>query len=150
MIKSVLLAVWIAAVSLGSAYGVLKMQTAKKSEEKHEDGLLSKVEYVKPNEISVPMIIDGRVTGYVIARFVFAINSEALNKGSVPPDFFLIDEAFKIIYEGQIIDFKSIKKQDLPQVAINIKKSINKRMEAELVKDVLIQELKYIPSDGVR
>lgn len=148
MIKALLLAVWVSAVSLGAVYGVFIMQI--KEAEKRKEGEPSGIEYVKPEEISVPMIIRGKVAGYVIAQFVFTADSGLLKKLSVPPDYFFNNEAFNVVYESKVIDFTRIKKQNLPKVAIKIKKNINKRMESNIVRDVLIQQLKYIPKASVR
>lgn len=148
MIKPLLLAVWVSAVSLGAVYGVFIMQT-NEGEHKKEEGA-REIEYVKPEEISVPMIVDGKVTGYVIAQFAFTTDSELLKKLSVSPNYIFNNEAFNVIYESKVIDFTRIKKHNLPAVAVKIKKNINKRMQSKFVKDVLIQQLKYIPESSVR
>lgn len=149
MIKPLLLAAWVSVVSLGSAYGVMLLQ-ASEAEEKKEDGLLGEVEYVMPKEISVPVIVDGQVTGYVLAQFVFTVDSELLKKLSLPPNYLLNDEAFKVIYDGKVMDFMRIKKQNLPALAAKIIGNLNKRMNSEFVKDVLIEQLKYLPKSAIR
>lgn len=148
MIKPLLLAVWVSVVSLGAVYGVFIMQTKEGGNKKDEGAV--EIEYVKPEEMSVPMIVNGKVTGYVIAQFAFTTDSELLKKMSIAPDYIFNNEAFNVIYESKIMDFTRIKKHNLPAVAVKIKKNINKRMQSEFVKDVLIQQLKYIPQDSVR
>jgi hypothetical protein len=148
MIKPLLLAVWVSAVSLGAVYGVFMMQTKEDIHNKEKGS--GEIEYVKPEEISVPMIVDGKVTGYVIAQFAFTTDSELLKQLSVSPDYIFNNEAFNVIYESKVIDFTKIKKHNLPAVAVKIKKNINKRMQSEFVRDVLIQQLKYVPKSSVR
>ena len=39
--------------------------------------------------LSVPMVSDGEVKGYIIAQFVFTVDGVILRKLSVPPDIFI-------------------------------------------------------------
>ena len=62
----------------------------------------------------------------------------------------LLDEAFKVIYAGEAIDFRNIKKQDLAAMLKSIGDGVNKRFETPLVESVLIQELNYVSKAEAR
>ena len=69
---------------------------------------------------------------------------------TIKPDAILMDEAFKTIYAGETIDFRNIKKQDLPALLKAIGDNANQRLSAPMVQDVLIQELNYVPKAEAR
>lgn len=158
MIKLIIAGLWVCLVTLGSAYGAVYWQTAQhppthESAQKSNDhghGASGGKETLKTRMISVPVIADGAVQGYVMAQFVFVADSKAMKEMAVKPDLFLLDEAFKTIYSGEAGDFRKLKKQDLGVLVKKIGENANKRMGVNVVEDVLIQELNYIPKDRVR
>jgi hypothetical protein len=163
MIKLIIAGVWVCLVTLASTYAAVSWQTAPRAAE-HESaqkghgggaeaakgGHGGSTESVKSRMISVPVIIDGAVQGYVMAQFIFVVDAKAMKQMSVKPDLFLLDEAFKTIYAGDVGDFRKLKKQDLGALSKDIAENANKRLGVRIVEDVLIQELNYIPKDRVR
>jgi hypothetical protein len=96
------------------------------------------------------MIADGAVQGYISAQFVFTVDAKTVRQLSVPPDPFVVHEAFRRIYSEERIDFKNMKKQDLVPLLKAIKQDVNERMQANIVQDVLIEEFNYISKDDLR
>lgn len=160
MIKLIIAGVWVCLVTLASTYAAVSWQTAPRAAELAQKGHGSgtesakghggSTEAVKSRMISVPVIIDGAVQGYVMAQFIFVVDAKAMKQMSVKPDLFLLDEAFKTIYAGDVGDFRKLKKQDLGALSKGIAENANKRLGARVVEDVLVQELNYIPKDRVR
>lgn len=150
MIKLILSGIWICLVTLLSTYAAVSWHTAhatKPETSKHAGGGL---ETMKTKMISVPVVADGAIHGYVIAQFLFTADAAIMKRMSVKPDVFLQDEAFRVIYGGQSIDFRHFKKQDLPGLAKQIAEGVNQRMGVAVVHDVLVQELSYIDKSEVR
>jgi hypothetical protein len=144
MIKLLAVGLWACAVSLGATFGILewkKMQLAAPSVDEHA----GKLEEVHTKPINVPIISDGAVQGYIVAQFVFAVDSKLLHELSVNPEIYLLDEAFKTIYAGEKVNFRQLKRQDLPALAKELGENVNKRIGAPMVKDVLIDQLSYVP-----
>ena len=100
--------------------------------------------------ISVPVVGDGAIHGYVMAQFIFNVNVATAKRLPIKADMLLLDEAFKTIYAGDVVDFRHFRKQDLSRLSKGIAENANKRFGMQLVEDVLIQELNYIPKDQVR
>jgi hypothetical protein len=152
VIKTIALGFWICLVTLvatwvGATYlGAGKTDAASPAGEQFLGGLAE----VKPRPVSVPMIVDGAIQGYVMAQLAFTVKKETLEKLSVKPDVFIVDEAFKTIYEGEAVDFKRLKKQDVDGIAKRIKDAVNKRFGSAFVEDVLFEDLNYIPMEKVR
>jgi hypothetical protein len=149
MIKMLVSGVWVCVVTLASAYAAFTWQTSARSE--HGSKVFgSGLETVRTRMISVPVIIDGAIQGYVMAQLIFTIDSKTLKDMPIKPDIYLLDEAFKTIYGEGTIDFRQAKKADLGALSKKIADSANKRFGSRLVEDVLIQEMNYLSKDAVR
>lgn len=149
MIKTVLTGVWICVVTLASLYFVMVWQGGKNASAQ-PDKFFGGLDYVKTNTVSVPIIDDGEVAGYVLARFVYLADGRKLKKLSVPAELILIDEAFQTIYAGSLKSFKRIEKYDLAALTNKMKDSANKRFETKLIEDVLIESISYVPKSEAR
>jgi hypothetical protein len=149
VIKLILSGLWVCLVTLASTYAAVSWHTSKapKAEGQKQLGGLDSV---KTRMISVPIVADGTIQGYVMAQFVFTADATVMKRLSVKPDVFLLDEAFKVIYGGQTVDFRHFKKQDLPALSRQIAENVNKRLGVALIDDVLVQELNYVPKENVR
>ena len=161
MIKLILVGVWVCVVTLASSYAAVTWRAGSGSghdsgkghgNNGHGGGHKSDggAEHVRPKMISIPIIADGAVQGYVVAQFIFTVDTTELKRLPVVPEPLLLDEAFKSIYAGETIDFRRFKRQDLPALGKKIQAGANKRFGSPLVQDVLIQELNYVPKDEAR
>lgn len=154
MIKLLLVGLWACAITLSSCWAVVSWTAASKpAEAGHGHGAEksgSAFEHVRTKMISVPIIAEGAIQGYVIAQFIFSIDATQLKQLTIRPEAILLDEAFKVIYAGEAIDFRNIKKQDLPAMLKSINDGVNKRFGSQVVESVLIQELNYISKAEAR
>jgi hypothetical protein len=152
VIKTIALGFWICLVTLVATWagatflGASKSDAAAPATEKFFGGLAE----VKPRPVSVPMIVDGAIQGYVMAQMAYTAKKETLDRLSVKPDVFIVDEAFKAIYEGEAVNFKHLKKQDVDAMALRIKENVNRRFGSAFVEDVLFEDINYIPMERVR
>lgn len=151
MIKLFLVGIWVCAVTLGAGYAAVWWQTPHTAAHGagHEKAFAA-VEAIKARMISVPMIADGVIHGYVMAQFTFMADVKASKALSVKPEPVFIDEAFKTIYTTDSIDFRNMRKQDLPGLAKRIIENSNRRLGVPILEDVLIVELNYVPKDRTR
>jgi hypothetical protein len=123
---------------------------AKKGHDSKSAALPDGMEAIKTRMISVPVVADNAVQGYVMAQFAFIVDGKVMEQLAIKPDVFLVDESFKAIFEGSSIDFRRFKKQDLRGLTKEIAGNVNKRLGVRLIDDVLVQELNYIAKDQVR
>ncbi len=149
MVKIVLAGVWATVVALGAFYGAVlfRSDAAAKIEPKP---LFSKLEQLKTDVISVPMLSNGKVEGYVLARFAYLVDSDMLKKLTVEPGPILLDSAFRTIYASPVSDFRRIEKYDLKKLTGRLKKAVNEKLGVELVRDVLIDSINYVARDEIR
>jgi hypothetical protein len=150
MIKPILTGVWVCAATMGSAYLGAVWQRPAAVSEPHDHGASSDLALMRTRMISVPVVADGAIRGYVVAQFAFTAPAKLMKQMSVKPDLYVLDEAFQLIFSGEMIDFRQFKKQDLPALGRKIAENVNKRLGVRVVEDVLIQELNYVPKDSVR
>ena len=149
MIKLFMSGAWVCLITLAAAYGISQWVASGGKLMVRKD-YLEGLEYEKTRMINVPMIADGAVQGYIAAQFVFTVDAKTVRQLSVPPDPFVVHEAFRRIYSEERIDFKNLKKQDLVPLLKGIKQDVNERMQANIVQDVLIEEFNYISKDDLR
>jgi hypothetical protein len=140
---------WICLVTALSSYAATfwyKQDANESPGEKLFGGLQS----VQTNIISVPVIADGAVQGYVLAQFTFTIKSDVMKRMSVKPDIFLLDAAFRSIYSADAAELRGARKQDLQVMTAAIKSRVNERFGKDLVEDLLIEKFTFVPKDEVR
>lgn len=150
MIKYILFGLWICAVTLGSSYAMIAWQAQQESPNAEADKPQIKIEQVQTKRISVPVMANGNLKGYVLAQFVFHVDGDAMHSMTVKPDIYLVDEAFKVIYSGSAIDFRNPSKPDFAALGRTIKDNVNARFGGNFVQEVLVQELSYLPQDRLR
>jgi hypothetical protein len=152
MIKPILTGMWVCAVTMGAAYVGATWQRPAAAASDHRPGRHASGDLAptKTRMISVPVVADGAIRGYVVAQFAFLASAKVVKHLPVKPDLFVVDEAFQLIFSGEMIDFREFKKQDLPALGKKITENVNKRLGERVVEDVLVQELNYVPKDNVR
>lgn len=146
--KLLVTGLWICAVTIASCYGAVTWGGglfAKKTE-----AYLEGLQYQKLAPINIPMIAEGRVQGYVIAVLVFTADARLMHTLPVPPNAFVVDEAFRQIYADPNLDFRKLAKYDITKRLAEVRGAVNARLGAEVVKDVLVDEMNFVPKRDVR
>jgi hypothetical protein len=149
MIKVILSALWICIITLVSSYAAVlwKTQTAIAGT---DEGGLTGLNYTKTAPINVPIIEEGAINGYVVAQFVYTADAGALKQLSVPPDAFILDEAFRTIFSDDRIDFEHLERFDLATLTKNLATGVNTRFGSDIVQDVLVEQFTFVTKDEVR
>src|SRR5262245_9878180 len=102
MMKTLFVGLWACAASLGAAYGVIHWKQNQSGAEGEHEAI--KLQEVRSKAINVPIIADGTVQGYIIAQFVFTVDSKIMHDMPINPEAYLLDEAFKTIYAGEKVN----------------------------------------------
>jgi hypothetical protein len=149
VIKLILSALWICVIALASSYVAASWKSQAALVATGDDAL-SGLNYTKTLPINVPMILGGEIKGYVVARFVYTADAAVQKSLSVPPDVFILDEAFRTIFSDKRIDFEHLEKFDLALLTKNLRESANARFGTDLIQDVLIDQFTFVTKDEVR
>ncbi|MBE7201484.1 MAG: hypothetical protein INR70_27280 [Parafilimonas terrae] len=97
--------------------------------------------------MSVPMISDGSVRGFVTAQFAYTVDADVLKTLKVPPEIYLLDEAFRSIYTDEALDFRHLERYDVKKLTTHLVESTNAHLGVPLVKEILIDNFTYVDKD---
>jgi hypothetical protein len=149
MIKFVVAAIWIAAATIGSVY--YSFSTAQKTPtEETPASLLGGLDYVQTDIISVPVFRNGDIYGYFLGRLVYTIEPEQAKKLPVPVEPLLTDEVYTWLYGNPQIDLTKRAGLDLEAFRTGIHDTVNERLGAEVIHDVLIEQLDFLTKEEIR
>jgi len=143
MIRLVLAGLWVCILTAGTSYAVAYWKengTALSAKDEYLEGL----QHLKTRVLSVPMVENGAVQGYIVARFAYTVEAKTMHQLAVPPEPYVVDEAFRRIYADERLDFRKLARYDLSILTAAIKQRVNERMQAEIVQDVLIEDFNYV------
>ena len=154
MIRLAVSCIWICLVTAASAFvgtsWKVNHAAAGESPEAHggphDDG---KAQTKKTRPVNVPVIADGAVQGYIVAQFVYTVDPVVAKQLTVPPEAFLLDEAFKRFYSDDKLDFKHLERYDIDRLTKDLVRAVNARLGANVLKDVLIDEFNYVSKDEI-
>jgi hypothetical protein len=151
MIKIIAIGAWVCAVSLGSSFLVASLQAGPAPAEAHaEPTYFQGLDYRKTEDITVPMISDKGLEGYVLARFVYTIDGKTFSELKVPPDPFISDSAFRRIYSLDGFSFDQPQRFDLKALTAQVREDVNAAFKKDLVEEVLVDKFDYIRRNEVR
>lgn len=149
MMRFVFIGAWVLLIALGSSYASAYWA----SRAGHADAkppALAGLEYRRLPIVTVPMIIDGTVKGYVLAKLVFTADSGALRSLSVDPSVFVVDAAFGEIYMNGRVESGRLSKYNLQDMLGRIKAAVNARINGPVLHDVLVDSINYIDKADMR
>ncbi|MYZ46953.1 hypothetical protein E4O86_04415 [Rhizobiales bacterium L72] len=139
---------WICLVTLAASYAAMEWKLGAEARAE-TGGAAQHLALEKTRPISVPIIADGALQGYVVASFTVTLDSERSASLPVPSLAFVTDEAFRAIYADPTLDFRHLDRYDLAALTRRIAESVNARLAAEIVADVLVEEFNYVPASAV-
>ncbi|WP_269581828.1 hypothetical protein [Roseibium sp. Sym1] len=148
MIKIVAAGLWMSATMLASGYGTTQYLAAQKRVGDTEPSFVG-LDYETVDPVNVPILADGVLQGYVVIKMVFTADGDTLRRLPVPPHPFLIDEAFRVLYSDETLDFRGLERYDLETFKNRLKQSTNARLGQDIVHDVLVEEFNYFDKADV-
>lgn len=140
--------IWVAAVTAGAAYVSAGIMSAPPAPDNGES--LPQLEQLSTEMTSVPVIRNGAVSGYIIIQLNFAVNKEAKEQSHADPTPFLIDAAFRAVYQNPQADFQRLRASDIDKLTEAVKAEANKRLPGNMVHEVLIQQLNFVRKEDIR
>jgi hypothetical protein len=149
MIKFVAAGLWLCAVTVGAVFFSFQMSTAS-SNPQPPAPLLGGLDYVGTPVISVPVLTDKGIVGYVLARIVFTGEPAELRKLSVPAETLFADQLYTYLFSNPSLDFTQVKTLDLDALRTGIRDSINKRVGEDLIKEVMVEQIDFLSKDEIR
>ena len=147
MIKLVALAAWVCVVCFGANYAMSSWVSAPRAEKpKSREG--ERVELKGTAPITVPIIRDNRLQGYLVMRLSYG--AQDLAKVVSDPEAVIEDEVFRAIYSDNDIDLDHIKKIDFAPLLADAAKRVAERMKLPEPPRILMPELNYVYQNDVK
>lgn len=151
MIKFIVAALWISIATTGALLFAFQ-SSQQEHEEKAQDGEATPfkgLDYVKTGIISVPVFDKGRVHGYFLARLVYVAEGKRLAELKLPAEALLSDFVYGHLYANPALDFTSRDRFDIDAFRETVRAGVNTRLGEELIREILVEQLDYLPKDEV-
>jgi len=149
MIRIIAIGLWICAVAFGSLYFSFQKGMLPSDEVATSPAGFGGLDYVKTDVMSVPIIANGSVAGYIVTQLVYTLDSNIRKKLTVPLEFFISDEIFRKFY-GSYSDTKDVEKVSFEDVRASIITDINSRFPEPVIQDLLVEQFNYISAAEIR
>lgn len=152
MIRSALVGLYVCAVTVGAVWAGTQWPLGSADSKTADEGkkYQGKLAHVKLKPMSVPVVSDGKVAGYIVTTLSYTAPAEALKPLSVKPDVFLADAVLAGIYTGRALDIKKLDRESWGGLAATVKEAVNARYGSAILHDVVLEEFGYVPLDTVR
>ena len=149
MVKLIFVGIWVAIVALGSVYFSIQMS---KGPDPAEEAAKKKAiqELVRGEVTTFPVIRDGRVEGYFVARTSYIVDKTKVESVTLPIPVLVTDELYTALVGDSVIRVAENKNFDLKAFRERIKSAINKRLEQDVVLDVIIEQVDYLSKEDIR
>ncbi len=142
MIKTLFIGVWACLITVAASYGVTQFLHARAQRAAPAEA--ATLETRKTKEINIPIIRDGAVKGYVVTQLSYIVDVAVSKKQPVEPDAFVVDEAFRYIFDDDKIDFAHLDKLELDKMTRALTLRVNNRMKAEVIADMGVLECNFL------
>ncbi len=146
MLRTLFICVWIGALSFGSIFAgaYWKRRPLSSGSEQVKEKL--EVRKVKP--ITAPVISGGALTGYVSAELSIVLTEEAAHDAQDIETYFL-DEAFKVIYGENDLDFEHPQKINVDDLTKRMTSKANEKLGYNAIKETLVKDITFIPKESL-
>lgn len=149
MIKFIAAAIWICIATVGAVFYSFQAAGARGADEPPQP-MLGGLDYVKTDIISVPLVRNSAVEGYLLTKLVYTVEPAEMKKLSIPAEALITDQVYSYLYMNPQIDFTKSSTLDIDAFRKNIRDSINARVGKELVHEVLIDQVDFLSKDDIR
>lgn len=150
MIKLLATGIWVAMVLAGSVILFDDTKSDAGSAKPELADYFGGFDYVKLEPISISIVRDNQVRGYLVLDVVFTVDGSEKFKPSVPLEYLLNDAILMSVYENNDLDIFRLEKFDLKKFQNKLLKDINDKLGESVVNEILIQKIEFISKDDVR
>lgn len=149
MTKLLIVGVWACAVTLAGAYGGVYWRSHA-NDTASNDAHAEAVETRKIKPITVPIIANNAIKGYILAEFSLVSPKGDPHGKALDPEGYFLDEAYRLIYAWTDKDFTNMPSSDIADMTRRITERVNQRLGKEVVKEALVTNFGFIPRDELQ
>jgi hypothetical protein len=149
MLKLIITGIWVAAVTLGSVY--FSIQMSKAPDPNAEEAAKKAVqELVRGETVTYPVIAQGRVEGYFLAKASFVTDKTKLADITLPIPEMLTDELYTELVGDKVIRVGENRNFDLQAFKDRVKQALNQKLGAEVILDVVVEQIDYLTKQEIQ
>lgn len=148
MLRVLLAGLWGCAVALGAQQGFSHWAARPAAVAAAGEGATPAGEIRRARPLSVPIVREGQIQGYVVAQFAWL--AEPGRTAGVDVEPYLLDEAFRAIYADARLDFRNLRKFDLDALRATLAARLRERLGEPILRDVLVHEFNYVSKSDLR
>lgn len=147
MVRMLLLGLVVVIATLGGSYAAMQFPrgTPGKAEDAGE-----KAEVVKLDPVSVPVVRDGKIQGYVIGRFAFSAPASAIRKDKDALTLYASEAIFRSVYEEEGLDFTALKIVEVDKLIGRMVTKANARIGNPTIAQIFVESMNFLAHDAVR
>lgn len=147
MVRMLLLGLVVVIATLGGSYAAMQFPrgTPGKTEDAGE-----KAEVVKLDPVSVPVVRDGKIQGYVIGRFAFSAPASAIRKDKDALTLYASEAIFRSVYEEEGLDFTALKIVEVDKLIGRMVTKANARIGNPTIAQIFVESMNFLAHDAVR
>jgi hypothetical protein len=150
MIKFLAVGIWTILLLSGSVYLFYGNKKTSQEELIEKSAYLGKLEVVKLEPMSITIIRQNKLQGYVILDISFTIETSKKAKLSVPAELLLRDVVNSSVFGNTEIDINHLDRFDFKKFKEHVLKKIHNRFGKDYISDVLIERIDFINNDSIR
>ncbi|PZM11977.1 hypothetical protein [Rhizobium tubonense] len=148
MIKLVLTGVWVCVVTLAAVYFSVQLATAPTTDP--NAAKTPTQEFVKGEQINIPVISNDGVSGYFLTKVSFMMNKDKAKDLPLPLVELTTDQLFTLLVGNKMIDIAHPNSFKLDEFRSDIKKNMNERLGGDYIASVLVEQIDYLSKDEIR
>ena len=147
MVRMLLLGLVVVIATLGGSYAA--MQIPRGAPGTTED-TAEKAEVVKLDPVSVPVVREGKIQGYVIGRFAFSASASAIRKDKDALTLYASEAIFRSVYEEEGLDFTALKIIEVDKLIGRMVEKANARIGHPTIAQIFVESMNFLAHDAVR
>ena len=134
------------ASTLAGSFAVRTWANSKKTPPRADE--YATLEVIKLEPVSVPIVRNGRVEGYIIARASVSAEDSEVKKSRPLLVVYASEAVFRAVYEDEVFDFSAPKPAQFPLLAERISKLANEKLGRAIIKQSRVESLDFVkPSE---
>ena len=147
MIKALIAGIWVTALLSGTVFFFGQPSTEEENSEEMEQ---AKIEQVKLDSMSVTIVRDNTLQGYVLIDAVFMLNMDKIANKAVPIDIALKDVVNNSIFTYKDINLQYLESFEYEKFKIKVSEDLDKKYGSGFVQDMLIERIDFISYEEIR
>jgi hypothetical protein len=108
------------------------------------------VTVIKLDPVSVPVVRDGKIQGYILGRIAFSANATEAARNKDVLVLYVNEAIFRSIYEEETLDFTSLKPIQVEALVGRVVEKANARIGRTAIVQVFVENLNFLAHEAVR